>query len=236
MENLAEAKRPQIAMLLYDGATTLDFVGPHQAWSMFADVFLVSKDGNPITTDSAMVVHATHSFATCPESLDVFFVPGGMATFDLMLDTETIDFVRSRGENANYVTSVCNGAIVLGAAGLLDGYRAATHWATYEMLKLTGTVEPAADRVVIDRNRLTGGGVTAGLDFGLTVLSQLLGEQVAKNAQLILEYNPAPPFNAGHPSVADDETISQVKAFLGDMNDHGMEQARQVQKRRALAA
>lgn len=236
MEINSEAQRPQIAVLLYDGLTALDFIAPHQAWSIFADVILVSKDGDPITTDSAIVMHATHSFATCPEKLDVFFVPGGMATFDLMLDAETVDFVRTRGEQARYVTSVCNGALILGAAGLLDGYRAATHWATYDMLGLTGDIELVADRVVIDRNRMTGGGVTAGLDFGLTVLAQLLGDQVAKNAQLILEYNPAPPFNAGHPSVADEGTLSQVQAFLSNMNDHGMDQARKVQQRRTVAA
>jgi len=236
MENNVQATRPRIAILLYDGLTALDFIAPHQAWCMFADIFLVSKDGEPITTDSAIVMHATHSFETCPQDLDVFFVPGGMSTFDLMLETETVEFVRERGERARFVTSVCNGAIVLGAAGLLDGYRAATHWATYEMLKLTGTVEAVSDRVVIDRNRLTGGGVTAGLDFGLIVLSKLLGEQVGKNAQLILEYNPAPPFETGHPSIADEETLGQVTAFLQDFNDHGMAQARKVQERRALTA
>ncbi|MET4897087.1 DJ-1/PfpI family protein [Sphingomonadaceae bacterium jetA1] len=236
MEVGLEAGRPRIAILLYDGLTALDFIAPHQAWAMFADVFLVSRDGAPITTDSAIVIHATHCFETCPEQLDVFFVPGGMATFDLMLDVETIEFVRAQGEQARYVTSVCNGAMVLGAAGLLDGYRAATHWATRHMLGLTGDVEVVPDRVVIDRNRLTGGGVTAGLDFGLTVLARLQGEQVAKNAQLILEYNPAPPFNAGHPSVADEETIAQVKAFLSQMDDHGLAQAREVKRQRALTA
>jgi len=236
METTPEAKRPMIAILLYDGLTALDFIAPHQAWCMFAEIALVSKAGKPITTDSGIVMHATYSFETCPSDLDVFFVPGGMATFDLMLDTETVDFVRERGGAARLVTSVCNGAVVLGAAGLLDGYRAATHWATYEMLKLTGSVEVVPDRVVIDRNRMTGGGVTAGLDFGLVVLSELLGEQVGKNAQLILEYNPAPPYNTGHPSVADKETLGQVNAFLSDFNDHGMEQARKVQQRRALAA
>jgi transcriptional regulator GlxA family with amidase domain len=228
-------KRPLIAILLYDGLTALDFVAPHQAWCMFADIALVSRNGDPITTDGGIVMHATHSFADCPRELDVFFVPGGMSTFDLMLDTETVDFVRECGESARFVTSVCNGAIVLGAAGLLDGYRAATHWATYEMLKLTGDVEAVPDRVVIDRNRMTGGGVTAGLDFGLVVLSQLLGDQIGKNAQLILEYNPAPPYNTGHPSVADDETMSQVNAFLSDYDAHGMKQARAVQALRASA-
>lgn len=236
MDMSHEAKRPTIAILFYDGLTSLDFIAPHQAWCMFADVFLVSKNGDPITTDSGIVMHATHSFETCPQDLDVFFVPGGMSTFEVMLDPETTAFVRSRGEKAKYVTSVCSGAVILGASGLLDGYRATTHWATYDMLKLTGDIEVVSDRVVVDRNRMTGGGVTAGLDFGLVVLSQLLGEQVGKNAQLILEYNPAPPYNTGHPSVADEETLKQVDAFLHGFNAHGMNQALEVQKRRALAA
>ena len=235
MQSVGNGERPQIAMLVYDGLTALDFIAPHQAWCMFADVFLVSRDGRPITTDSDLVIHATHSFETCPTKLDVFFVPGGMNTFDVMRDEDTIAFVTSRGEQACYVTSVCNGALVLGAAGLLDGYRAATHWATREMLALLGDIEVVAERVVIDRNRMTGGGVTAGLDFGLEVLAEPLGEQVAKNAQLILEYDPQPPFDAGSPRVADEETMRQVQSFLGAMNEHGLAQARAVSRLRESA-
>lgn len=227
-----ETMKPKIAILLYDGVTALDFIAPLQAWAMFADIHLVSATGVPIVADCNVVMHANCSFETCPDDLDVLFVPGGMSTFELMMDETTTRFIREKGLGARYVTSVCNGSLILAAAGLLDGYRAATHWAAIHILEMFETVEVVPDRVVIDRNRMTGGGVTAGLDFGLVVLAELLGEQVAKNAQLMLEYHPAPPFDAGHPSIADPVTIAQVKGTLAGFDRIGVANAQTLRQRR----
>jgi cyclohexyl-isocyanide hydratase len=151
----------------------------------------------------------TVSFADCPP-LDVICVPGGSGTDDLVNDEETLDFLRAQARDAKYVTSVCTGSLVLGAAGLLDGYRAATHWSAMDYLALFGAT-PTKTRVCVDRNRITGGGVTAGIDFALTLVSILASRQIAEAIQLRLEYNPAPPFNAGSPDTAPPEVLALLK-------------------------
>lgn len=138
-------------------------------------------------------------------------IPGGRGQTALMTDPEVLDWLKERGARARYVTSVCTGALVLGAAGLLKGYRAATHWAFQGLLPLFGAT-PVEERVVIDRNRITGGGVTAGIDFALRVAAELAGEEEAKRIQLYLEYDPAPPFTSGHPRVADPALVASVRA------------------------
>jgi cyclohexyl-isocyanide hydratase len=151
----------------------------------------------------------TISFADCPQ-LDVICVPGGLGTDDMVNDDEMLDFLRRQAKEAKYVTSVCTGSLVLGAAGLLRGYRAATHWTAMDFLKEFGAT-PTKTRVCVDRNRVTGGGVTAGIDFALTLVSLLVDRQTAEAIQLRLEYNPAPPFNAGSPDTAPPEILAFMK-------------------------
>jgi cyclohexyl-isocyanide hydratase len=150
----------------------------------------------------------------CPD-LHVLFVPGGYSQTALQSDEEVLDFLRRKGETARFVTSVCTGALLLGAAGLLDGYQATTHWAYTELLASFGARYTPL-RVVVDRNRITGGGVTAGIDFGLRVVAELAGEEVARAIQLGLEYDPKPPFKCGHPDVADPALVTQVRKRIAD--------------------
>jgi cyclohexyl-isocyanide hydratase len=154
----------------------------------------------------------TITFADCPQ-LDVICVPGGFGTDDMVNDEEMLDFLRRQAEGARYVTSVCTGSLVLGAAGLLRGYRATTHWSAMENLAPFGAT-PTRTRVCVDRNRVTGGGVTAGIDFALTLVSLLIDRQAAEMVQLRLEYNPAPPFNSGSPDTAPKEVLALMKARI----------------------
>ncbi len=205
----------KVGMLVYPGFTLLDLAGPQAVLGMHAETYLIWKSRDPVPTDSGMSLNPTHTFDQVPDHLDVLFVPGGYTTNDIMADDEVLDFLIVAGKTARYVTSVCSGALILGMAGLLDGYRAATHWAVYDVLKAMD-VETAPDRVVIDRNRMTGGGVTAGIDFGLTLLAKLRGEDVAKITQLMIEYDPKPPFNTGHPDTAGPDMVAMVHNSMGD--------------------
>ena len=164
----------QIGILLFPKVTQLDFTGPLQVFSSVpgAKVHLIWKRIEPVTSDSVMMLTPTTTFADCPQ-LDVICVPGGAGTDDLLNDQEVLNFARKQAEGAKYVTSVCTGSLVLGAAGLLKGYRAATHWSAMDNLSAFGAT-PTKVRVCADRNRITGGGVTAGIDFALTVVSMLL--------------------------------------------------------------
>jgi cyclohexyl-isocyanide hydratase len=167
-----------------------------------ADIHLVAADRTPVRTDIGIPVTPTMAFADCPADLDVLFVPGGLVgSIRAMEDDATLTFLKARGATARYVTSVCTGSLVLGAAGLLRGYRATSHWYTRDLLPLMGATT-AAGRVVVDRNRVTGGGVTAGLDFGLVLASLLRSPEDARRVQLVLEYDPHPPFDAGSPEGA----------------------------------
>jgi cyclohexyl-isocyanide hydratase len=156
-----------------------------------------------------MALTPTTTFADCPQ-LDVICVPGGLGTDDMVNDEEMLAFVRKQAEGAKYITSVCTGSLVLGAAGLLKGYRAATHWTAMDFLSAFGAT-PTHTRVCIDRNRVTGGGVTAGIDFALTLVSLLVDRRTAEAIQLRLEYNPAPPFNSGSPETAPPEILALMK-------------------------
>jgi cyclohexyl-isocyanide hydratase len=149
----------------------------------------------------------------CPPALDVLFVPGGFGTFQAMKDAELIEFLKDAAVRAGYITSVCSGSLILGAAGLLEGYRATSHWACRDLLSQFGAL-PVKARVVADRNRFTGGGVTAGIDFGLTLLAELRGSNAAKQTQLAMEYEPQPPFDAGSPDTAGPELVQAVLAML----------------------
>ena len=200
-------------MLIYPGMTLLDMAGPQALWGFHGGTYLVWEARGPVPTDTGVAVVATHTFDDCPEDMDVVCVPGGFGTWDVIRNEAALGFLRRSAANARYVTSVCTGSIILAAAGLLDGYKAATHWATYPMLEMLG-VEGVHERVVVDRNRITGGGVTAGIDFGFTVLAELLGEEAARTTQLMVEYDPAPPFDSGSPSSAGAAVTAAVQAML----------------------
>ena len=198
----------QIGLLLFPKLTQLDLTGPVQVFSSIpsAKVHLIWKRIEPIPTDSVLTLNPTVTFAECPQ-LDVICVPGGFGTDDIVNDEEVLAFVRRQAQRARYVTSVCTGSLVLGAAGLLRGYRAATHWSALDLLASFGAV-PTKERVCVDRNRVTGGGVTAGIDFALTLVSDLIDRKTAEMIQLRLEYNPAPPFNAGTPDTAPADVLA----------------------------
>ena len=198
----------QIGLLVFPKLTQLDLTGPLQVFSSVpgAQVHLIWKQIEPVRSDSVLVLTPTTTFADCPQ-LDVICVPGGVGTDDMIDDKEMLDFLRRQAAGAKYITSVCTGSLVLGAAGLLRGYRAATHWTAMEYLAPFGAT-PTKTRVCVDRNRITGGGVTAGIDFALTLVSILLDRATAEAIQLRLEYNPSPPFDAGSPDTAPPELLA----------------------------
>jgi cyclohexyl-isocyanide hydratase len=201
----------EIGMLLFPRLTQLDMTGPFEVLHRVPDarMHLVWKDTKPVRAESGLAMLPTTTLDDCPP-LDVIVVPGGYGQADLMADDAVLGFLRKHGERANYVTSVCTGALLLGAAGLLAGYKATTHWAYVEMLPAFGATY-APGRVVVDRNRMTGGGVTAGIDFGLRLAAALAGDQVARGIELGLEYNPEPPFRCGHPDLADAALVAEVR-------------------------
>jgi len=186
--------------LLFPNVTQLDLTGPAQIFSGApgATVDLAWKTLDPVPTDAGFSIVPTVTFADAPQA-DVLMIPGGQGAFDLLDDAEALDFVRRQAAKARFVTSVCTGAFVLGGAGLLAGRRATTHWNSHAMLELLGAI-PEEARVVRDGEIITGGGVTAGLDFALTVLAELYGPETARAVQLGYEYDPRPPFDAGHPT------------------------------------
>lgn len=191
-----------LAFLLFPGVTQLDLTGPAQFLSRLPDarVDLVWASRDPVPTDAGFSIVPTATFADVPRA-DLLCVPGGMGIAEVINHPEALDWVRRIGAEAQWVTSVCTGALVLGAAGLLRGYRATTHWAWHDLLPLFGA-EPVEARHVIDRNRATGGGVTAGIDFALALMAEIAGADHARAVQLALEYDPAPPFDAGSPAKA----------------------------------
>ena len=225
---MTEAKT-RIGFLLFPSLTQLDLTGPFEPFARLPNtaVHLVWKTLDPITSDVGLRLLPTDTFDSCPP-LDVLCVPGGPGVNDLMADDEVLAFLRRQGEHARYVTSVCSGALVLGAAGLLAGYRAATHWASMEFLPQFGAT-PVNTRVCIDGNRITGGGVTAGIDFGLFLAAEIAGQPAAERLHLYMEYNPDPPFQAGHPDTAAPEI---VQAFR-DIGQAMMDQRREAVARAA---
>ncbi|KVN05224.1 DJ-1/PfpI family protein [Burkholderia stagnalis] len=201
----------QIGFLVFPGVQQLDLTGPHDVLASLPDaaVHLVWKSREPVASSSDLALTPTRTFADCPP-LDVICIPGGIGINALLTDAETVAFVRQRAAAARYVTSVCTGALLLGAAGLLRGRRATTHWAFHELLEPLGAV-PVRERVVRDGNLITGGGVTAGIDFALTIAAELAGDDEAQAIQLELEYAPAPPFDAGSPDTAPAAIVQRVR-------------------------
>jgi cyclohexyl-isocyanide hydratase len=205
-----------IGMLLLPRLTQLDLTGPFEVLHRVpgAQVHLVWKDEDLVRAASGLAIKPTTTLAACPP-LDVLFVPGGRGQIDLTNDDEVLSFLSAQGRSARYVTSVCTGSLLLGAAGLLDGYEATTHWAYLDFLPAFGA-KPVRRRVVVDRNRITGGGVTAGIDFGLRLVTDLAGEPLARAIQLSLEYDPDPPFRSGNPEVAAPALVDQVRGKLAE--------------------
>ncbi len=201
----------QIGLAIFPKVTQLDLTGPLQVFSGVpgAKVHLIWKRIEPVPSDSVLTLTPTTTFADCPQ-FDVICVPGGAGSNDMVNDADMLDFLRKQAVNAKYITSVCTGSLVLGAAGLLRGYRATTHWTAMEFLEPFGAT-PTKTRVCVDRNRVTGGGVTAGIDFALTLVSILIDRQTAEAIQLGLEYNPAPPFDAGSPDAAPPEVLALMR-------------------------
>jgi cyclohexyl-isocyanide hydratase len=197
-----------IGFLLFPDIQQLDFTGPYDVLASLPDVtvHLIWKDLAPLRSSSGLVLTPDTLMDACPR-LDVLCVPGGAGVGPLMEDPQTLAFLRAQAATARYVTSVCTGSLVLGAAGLLKGRRATTHWAYHELLAPLGAI-PVKERVVRDGNLITGGGITAGIDFGLVMAAELVGEQAAQVLQLALEYAPAPPFNSGSPQTAPADVLA----------------------------
>ena len=189
-------------MVLFPGLTQLDLAGPYEVLARLPDasVYLVADTLAPVRTERGLTITPDATFDDVPP-LDLICVPGGPGVDPLMEDARLLGFLQARAPRARYVTSVCTGALLLGAAGLLRGYRATTHWLSLDLLPLFGAT-PVEERVVVDRDRLTGGGVTAGIDLGLAVAAELRGRAVAEEIQLTIEYDPAPPFRSGSPRTA----------------------------------
>ncbi|CAG8942535.1 unnamed protein product, partial [Penicillium salamii] len=188
-------------------------------WEVFARTpgvkcHLIWKDRHPVRSDRGLAILPTTTFADCPP-LDVICVPGGPGQIALMSDDVTLNFLRQQADQAKWVTSVCTGSLVLGAAGLLKGYRATSHWSSIDQLALLGA-EPVSQRVVRDRNRISGAGVTSGIDFALTLVAEISGDAVAKSVQLQMEYDPEPPFTSGSPHTAPPQEVEQARTKMAE--------------------
>jgi cyclohexyl-isocyanide hydratase len=209
----------RIGMLIFPGMTQLDMTGPYEVLARLPDttVALIARTLDPVTTDRGMQIVPTVTYASCPP-LDVVMVPGGPGQQDLMENEQALEFLRRQAASAKYVTSVCTGSLVLGAAGLLKGKRATSHWAAIEHLKPLGAI-PVREKVVIDGNVVTGAGVTSGIDFALSLARILDGEAVAREVLLQIEYDPAPPFDGGSPQTARAETLAAVAKRLAKLNE-----------------
>jgi cyclohexyl-isocyanide hydratase len=199
-----------IGLVLFEGVTQLDFTGPYEVFSRMpgTTVHLVAESMRPVRTEFGLMITPDTTFPDAP-GIDVICVPGGWGVNAGLENAGLIEFLRARAASARYVTSVCTGALLLGAAGLLEGYRATTHWMSVDFLRQFGAAH-VDERVVIDRNRITGGGVTAGIDLALVIAAELYGEATSQAIQLAIEYQPAPPFNSGSPRSAPAEIRNRV--------------------------
>ena len=216
-----------LGFLLYPGVTALDVVGPFEVLVRVpgARPFFIADRVGPIEAQHRLVLHADTSFEETPP-LSVLCVPGGPGQVDCLDNPRLLQFLREAGEQAEWVTGVCTGSLVLAAAGLLGGYRATTHWRYLECLRDLGA-EPVQKRIVADRNRITGAGVSAGIDLGLFVAGLLAGEKTAQSIQLQIEYDPQPPFRSGSPDVADPEILDAIQSQTQALYDRRRRQCRE---------
>lgn len=208
-----------VGFLIFPGVTQLDFTGPLQFLGRMPDAAacVIAKTKDPVPSDSALTILPSHDFADAP-TLDLICVPGGFGIPDAIGDAATRAYLRKTAETASYVTSVCTGALLLGSVGLLEGKRATTHWAYTSLLAMFGATH-VDQRVVQDGNTFTGGGVTAGIDFALTLIEAIHGRPVAEAMQLGFEYDPHPPVQSGHPRLASPETLTHVSSVYTDQID-----------------
>ena len=220
-----------IGMLIFPQLTQLDMTGPYEVLARLPNtkVHLIAHTMAPVKTDRGMEIVPTVTIADCPQ-LDLVMVPGGPGQQDLMEDAVVLEFLRKQAAGAKYVTSVCTGSLVLGAAGLLKGKRATSHWAAIDHLKPLGAI-PVSDKVVMDGNIITGAGLTSGIDFALAVAAVLEGEEVARQIQLQIEYDPSPPFNSGSPRTASAEMVALIKSRLAKLNEERRVVAERVGKK-----
>jgi len=204
----------RFGLLVFPGIQQLDLTGPYEIFASTegAEVHLIWKDTSPVVSATKLVLQPTTTFDDCPQ-LDVLCVPGGGGINALLEDEVVLSFIRVQAAQARFITSVCTGSLVLGAAGLLRGKKATTHWNAHDFLASFGAI-PTAGRIVEDGNLITAGGVTAGIDFGLAVVAALLGQEQAETVQLSLEYAPAPPFHSGTPQEATADVIARTKRRL----------------------
>ncbi|MGQ0532717.1 MAG: DJ-1/PfpI family protein [Caulobacteraceae bacterium] len=201
----------RIVFILYPRLTQLDFTGPYEVLARLpnTETIIASKDGGVLPTELGLTFTNLRKLADIDRA-DMIMTPGGPGQTEAMLNPEFMAEVKRLGESAKYVTSVCTGSLILGAAGLLKGKRAGSHWAYRQLLSAFGAI-PDDARVVRDGNVITGGGVTAGIDIALTIAAEIAGEDTAKMIQLAIEYAPAPPFNSGRPEIAEEKTVAAVK-------------------------
>lgn len=220
----------QIGLLLFPAMTQIDFAEPFEVFARLPDtvVHVVANTLEPVRTDRGLAIMPTITCEDCPP-LDVVVVPGGPGTQGLLQDEAMLAFLRGQAKQAKYVTSVCTGALVLGAAGLLRGFRATTHWLSMPLLEMYGAV-PVQQRVVVDGNRVTASGCTAGMDFGLHLAAMLRGETVAQQIQLRLEYSPVPPFQSGSPTTAPKAIVDAVRRAAAPMQQERWKFANQWRK------
>jgi cyclohexyl-isocyanide hydratase len=220
-----------VGMVLYPLLTQLDLAGPYEVFARMpgTEVHLIAAFSEPIRSEHGLTIAPTTDFDDATP-LDILFVPGGPGQQLVMEDERFVSFLRERGREARYVTAVCTGSLLLGAAGLLRGYRATTHWLFLELLAPLGAV-PVSERVVVDRNRITGGCITAGIDFGLVIAATLFGEQTAREIQLMIEYDPAPPFHGGSPKNADVALVEKVSNSRHDLRKNRQKQVERVATR-----
>jgi cyclohexyl-isocyanide hydratase len=225
-ETQSQPKKIRIATVLFPGLTQLDLTGPFEVLntSPFTEIDVLWHRLEPVIAQGGLVLTPTATFEDYGAA-DVLFVPGGPGVLEAMQDDALLAFVAAAAKNVRFLTSVCTGSLVLAAAGLLIGKRATCHWSSIELLALMGA-RPVSERVVEDGNIITGAGVTSGIDFGLTVAARLLGQDAAERIQLLLEYDPAPPFQSGSPARASEATVSGVTDILAPI----------IEKRRDLAA
>jgi cyclohexyl-isocyanide hydratase len=225
-----------IGMLIFPRLTQLDMTGPYEVLARLPNtrVHLVAHALDPVKTDRGMMIVPTVTCADCPQ-LDLVMVPGGPGQQDLMEDDVVLNFLRRQAAGAKYVTSVCTGSLVLGAAGLLRGKRATCHWAAIEHLRPLGAI-PVSERVVIDGNIITGAGVASGIDFALKVAAVLDGEDVARQIQLQIEYDPAPPFNSGSTRTAAPETVALLRSRGATLNEQRREVAERVGRKLGVSS
>ena len=217
-----------IGMVLYPRLTLLDLAGPYEVFSRIPNtrVRLMAASLDPIRTDQGMEVLPDTPFEEAPQS-EVLFVPGGPGQYYRMEDKSFLDFLRKQAAGAKWVTSVCTGSLLLGAAGLLKGYKATTHWMSMDLLEMLGA-KPVAERVVVDRNRITGAGVTAGIDVALVIAAHTAGDDVAREVQLNIEYDPHPPFHSGSPRTADPKLVERVAEARRGFQEKRREQIRKL--------